>query len=178
MRLGHDLNTFEPLAVKIVDLKKVGRDVFDSELAIMRDLPEQRNIPRLLGHFCTCRKAFLVLEYLPFPTLHSFVRSHHPLTGGQCAFILRQLVRQITSFFTNGIAAAHAFPPSAIRAPQRVLLYLETNSRISISQTSSFCNLADSPLTFSLLRDMSSCVTGGRCFVHGGARRVPPRPQE
>lgn len=91
MKLGRDLDTFEPLAVKIIDLNDSGREVFKTELALLHLLPEHRCVPKLFGHYATTSKGCLVLEYLPFPTLKEYL-SAGPMTEENAVTVLRQLV--------------------------------------------------------------------------------------
>lgn len=95
MKLGHDADTFDPVAVKVINTRELGVDAYEAELAIIRSVPLHRNIPRLLGHFRTTRKGYLVLEYLPFPTLDGLVRMRGHFSKSEAAFILRQIVRLV-----------------------------------------------------------------------------------
>lgn len=97
VKLGRDQDTFEALAVKIVDTtSEGGRTVYSTELSLLRRIPEHRCVPRLYGHYETETKGCLVLEYLPFPNLKDFL-ADGPLTEEQSVHILRQLVRLLVS---------------------------------------------------------------------------------
>ena len=82
----------------MITLDKSGQLVFDTELSLLRLLPEHRNIPRLYGHYVTKHnKGCIVMEYLPFPSLKSFVESSGALNEGDAVFILKQLVQNAVS---------------------------------------------------------------------------------
>lgn len=96
VRLGRDLDTLEPVAVKVMELKKQGQFVFKREVAMLKQAnmhAYHRNVPRLLGQMQTRVKGFIVLEYLPFPTLSSFVSDIGPLDFDCAGFVLYQIVR-------------------------------------------------------------------------------------
>lgn len=98
VRLARDLDTLEPVAVKVMNLKKHGLAVFEHEVAMLRVANHEnshRNVPRLLGHVESGDKGFLVLEYLPFPTLSSFIADIGALGFDSSVYILYQIVREI-----------------------------------------------------------------------------------
>jgi serine/threonine protein kinase len=94
--MGRDMNTFELLALKEFDhSNKSAEALFSAELAVFQRLGEHRNVPKFSGYIFKVfeRKAYIVLEYLPFPTLASFLKEHGPMSEENALFVLYQLVR-------------------------------------------------------------------------------------
>lgn len=86
------MDTFEPLAVKEIELNKNGKLVYKVELSLLRALPVHRNIPRLLGHMHTSEKGYLILPYLPFPDVKTYIEEKGPMEEDDALFVLAQMV--------------------------------------------------------------------------------------
>lgn len=93
VRLARNLLTMEKVAVKVISLKGAGRQIFDDEKRILERLPLHRCVPLIEGTLVTGKTGYIVLEYLPFPTLAIFLRSNGAFEPRQAAAVLLQLVR-------------------------------------------------------------------------------------
>lgn len=91
---GRNRFTFEPLAVKEVEYVGNGpSDAVENEHNALTHLPSHRNIVNYKGCFRSKRKASLVFEYVPFPSISKFLRQNGPLSTKEALFVVRQMVR-------------------------------------------------------------------------------------
>lgn len=124
VKLGRDINTFEPLAVKIINIADhSGRHVFNTELCLLNLIPEHRCVPRLYGHYVKETKGCLVMEYLPFPTLKDLLQDG-PLAEDQAIHVLRQMNDALHYMTGRGVAHRDWKPENIIINPDNMALKL------------------------------------------------------
>jgi serine/threonine protein kinase len=90
---GHDQDTLESFAIKEIDLMEDnGRILYRTEVRIMKLLPKHRNLPELVGHSKGREVGSIVMTYLPYPTLSSWIAEKGRIFTNLAIFILKQLV--------------------------------------------------------------------------------------
>eukprot|EP01128_Nolandella_sp_AFSM9_P004682 TRINITY_DN213_c0_g1_i5.p1 TRINITY_DN213_c0_g1~~TRINITY_DN213_c0_g1_i5.p1 ORF type:complete len:310 (+),score=56.84 TRINITY_DN213_c0_g1_i5:192-1121(+) len=122
VHLGRNLDTFEPLAIKEVTLTANGRAVFRSERSLLRKLPPHRNVPQLLGHMKTKKVGYLVLPYLPFPTLQTYIETKGPIPEADAIYILAQMIETLTMMKDNGVCHRDIKGDNIIINPDTLLI--------------------------------------------------------
>eukprot|EP01128_Nolandella_sp_AFSM9_P007559 TRINITY_DN417_c0_g1_i2.p1 TRINITY_DN417_c0_g1~~TRINITY_DN417_c0_g1_i2.p1 ORF type:complete len:352 (-),score=71.49 TRINITY_DN417_c0_g1_i2:144-1109(-) len=117
---GRNLDTFEPLAVKEVVMDANGRSVFRVELDLLKALPPHRNIPKLLGYRKTREKSYLILPYLPFPNLKTFLSQRGPLSEEDAIFVLAQMIDTVNFMMNHGVSHRDIKPDNIMVNPDNL----------------------------------------------------------
>jgi len=129
VKLARDIDTLKPLAAKVIDLdSSSGRRQFKLEASIMSQLPAHKNLPKLYGigkeKQGNKKVGYIVLEYLPFPTLKEYLRKNGPLPVADSLNILRQLVRVVRKLAQNGVAHRDIKPENIMINPDNLTIKL------------------------------------------------------
>eukprot|EP01128_Nolandella_sp_AFSM9_P005425 TRINITY_DN260_c0_g1_i6.p1 TRINITY_DN260_c0_g1~~TRINITY_DN260_c0_g1_i6.p1 ORF type:complete len:280 (-),score=48.06 TRINITY_DN260_c0_g1_i6:1032-1811(-) len=124
VHFGRNLDTFEPLAIKEIVLDQNGRAVFSIERRLLGLLPPHKNVPPLLGHMKTQRKGYLILPFLPFPNIQSFLSDRGALPEEDALYILAQMVEAVSFITRNGVAHRDIKAENIIINPDTLLIKL------------------------------------------------------
>lgn len=106
MVFGRDKTTLEPFAVKEVELCPLGALLFEAETRVLSALPIHRNLPRFYGATVDAENScgYIVLEYLPFPTLEEHIKTNGALSSADALLIAKQLVDALGTLLAAGFA--------------------------------------------------------------------------
>jgi len=66
----------------------------------IKKLPPHRNLPLFKGSSKSDLKGSIVFEYLPFPSLKTFLDENGALNACEAMFVVRQLVRCLSAHLT------------------------------------------------------------------------------
>lgn len=92
IQLGRDLETFEPLAIKRINLDDSSSLTYYNEVTILSTLTPHKNFPKLHGNITKHSKGFIIMEYLPFPTLSKMLKDKGAFSEDQALYILKQII--------------------------------------------------------------------------------------
>eukprot|EP01128_Nolandella_sp_AFSM9_P004684 TRINITY_DN213_c0_g2_i1.p1 TRINITY_DN213_c0_g2~~TRINITY_DN213_c0_g2_i1.p1 ORF type:complete len:320 (+),score=64.71 TRINITY_DN213_c0_g2_i1:32-961(+) len=122
VHLGRDLDTFEPLAIKEVELSANGKAVFKIERSLLRKLPPHRNVPKLLGYMKTKKVGYIVMPFLPFPTLQNYIEAHGAFSEADAIYVLAQMIETLTMMKDNGVCHRDIKGDNIIINPDTLLI--------------------------------------------------------
>jgi len=109
--LGRNRFTFEPLAIKEISFEREShRQAYLNERTALTAIPPHRNIVQFKGCYTSRRRAALVFEYIPYPSISQFLASNGPLKPREALYVTRQIV---PSYFLS------AFPSFGVILPFR-----------------------------------------------------------
>lgn len=102
--LGRNLDTLESVAIKKVKLENNGSILYENEINILTTLSPHKNFPKIHGYSIKRSKGYIVMEYLPFPTLKTFLKNKGALLEEQALIILKQILNAVMYMIKHGVA--------------------------------------------------------------------------
>jgi len=108
----------------VIKLDASGRRQFKHEATLMAALPSHKNLPKLYG-ICKTKNnneehGYIVLEYLPFPSLKEFIKKTGPLSEMEALNILRQLVNVVAVLTKHNVAHRDIKPDNIMINPDNL----------------------------------------------------------
>eukprot|EP01128_Nolandella_sp_AFSM9_P004680 TRINITY_DN213_c0_g1_i1.p1 TRINITY_DN213_c0_g1~~TRINITY_DN213_c0_g1_i1.p1 ORF type:complete len:293 (+),score=37.83 TRINITY_DN213_c0_g1_i1:676-1554(+) len=142
VHFGRDLDTFEPLAIKEINLTTSGKAVFRMERTLLTKMPPHRNIPQLLGHHRTKKTGYLVLPFLPFPTLQTYINTTGPIPEADAIYILAQMIETLTMMKDNGVCHRDIKGDNIIINPDTLLIkFIDFGLGLAVEDEYTHCDM-------------------------------------